>query len=349
MTGTAPVRVTVVGYASLDSSTSVSEFRGVDATSILERALVSAEPGVGGIAHIVSAIAGTPAAVEAISWVADDLPGRRWAESVARCAGIRGVARSGTRSPAATMIEIGSGGTICLFDPGDCHPDALTDEQREIVTEGDWLLLTVAPRRITEQILDALPDSARLVWAVKHDDDAYTPEMVARILARADVVSFSRGERPYVTLDRRPPESLVRPGALVVETRGADGVAWSFASPDGAARPGSIAVEPVEAEDTTGAGDTFVGALVGFLSDAVGPHSALASLDDEEVGRLVAGASTAAGELLRRRTATGPTATGPTPTGGPVADPPATAPTAPGRPADASQPAERPAHLKEKH
>jgi ribokinase len=302
------VTVCVVGYASLDFSASIREFRGVDATSILQRGISWNSPGIGGIAHIAHAVRATGTATAAISWVGDDENGRRWTSS------LRGqetltdaVAVSGTRSPNSTLIEIGTGGTICLFDPGDCHPASVTSEQRAALASADWVVLTVAPRHLAHEIIDALPDDVRLAWAVKHDDDAYTSEMVVRILERADIVSFSAGERAYITVDGLEPERRVRPGTLVVETRGAAGVRWAFGSGEGPHRAGSVSVERIAVDDTTGAGDTFVGTLAGL---AAGTPS-LSGLSDADVARIVTSAATASGELLRRRTTSGRTATAP--------------------------------------
>jgi ribokinase len=276
------------------------EFRGIDATSILDRALVDEHPGTGGIAHLTSAITAADGRAAAVSWVGDDAGGRAWSAAVARSGtSIDGVSVSGERTPAATLIEIASGGTICLFDPGDCHLDRLTDAQRAVIAASDWVLLTVAPRDTTIEVLAVLRPSTRLAWAVKHDEDAYAPDLALRILARADVVSFSRGERDWLSFDGVAPESRVRGGSLVIETRGADGVAWSFAGDGGPERHGELAVDPVAADDTTGAGDTFIGTLLATL--AAGPG--LASVDDDELRDLIRSASLAAGEVLRRRPA----------------------------------------------
>lgn len=297
-----PSTVVVVGYSSLDSSTAIAEFRGVNATSILQRAIASPAPGAGGIAHITRAVAATGAPTEALSWIGADELGRRWTDAVSSDgSGTRAVATLGSRSPSATLIEIGTGGTICLFDPGDCHPVALTTEQSEVLAVSDWVVLTVAPRPIAVEVLEALSAGSKLVWAVKHDADAYSPELIRRILERADLVSFSEGERDYVAVDGIEPERRVRPGTLVVETRGADGVSWAFGSPNGATRAGSIDVERVPADDTTGAGDTFVGTLAGLLTKTTDPSE----LADAELSRVVASAASAAGDLLRRRATSG--------------------------------------------
>jgi ribokinase len=299
--------VAVLGYASIDSSTAIDVFRGVDATSILRRPIVAPHPGMGGIAHLAAAVVRAGAHARALSWVGPDRFGRMWADAVAASgADTAGIAVTGTRSPSATLIEVAAGGTICLFDPGDCHLPFLTPEQVDILTSAECVLVTVAPAAIPAQLLDVLPAATRVVWAVKHDEDAYAPATLRRMIARADVVSFRSGERPFVTIDGIPPEVAVRPGGLVIETRGADGVDWSFASPEGARRRGRIAVERVQADDTTGAGDTFIGAFVGRTA-----HLDFAELSDDVLAELVSDAARASGDLLRSRTLPGESAGAP--------------------------------------
>jgi ribokinase len=300
--------VAVLGYASIDSTTSIAEFHGIDATSILTTPMVSATPGMGGIAHLSSAVTSVGCPAAAVSWVGPDQWGTMWTDAVASAgAATSGIAASGTRSPSATLIEVGTGGTICLFDPGDCHVPTLTTEQVEILTSSDWVLLTVAPGSITSQVLDVIPAETRLVWAVKHDDAAYTPALIRRMLERANVVSFSRGERPYVTIDGVAPESFMREGALVIETRGADGVTWAFASAEGPRRRGRIAVEKLTVDDTTGAGDTFIGSLVGRFAQLTG----FDALTDDALAEFVSLSALASGDLLRARTNSGRTAGAP--------------------------------------
>ncbi len=106
------------------------------------------------------------------------------------------------------MIDVASGGTICLFDPGDCHPDVLTDAQRRVLADAAVVVLTVAPAPLTAAVLDALPETALLVWAVKHDDAVYDAELRARVLRRADVVSHSRGENDWCSAT--PPRARER-------------------------------------------------------------------------------------------------------------------------------------------
>lgn len=300
--------VVVVGYASLDSSTAVEQFRGLDATSILTRSITTPDAGIGGIAHIAAASAATGVETEALSWVAPDDQGVRWIDAVQKAgSGTVSVSVTGTRSPNATLIEVGSGGTICLFDPGDCHPAALSVDQSKALHESDWIVLTVTPRQIAAEALREIPAHAKLVWAVKHDDAAYTPEMIDQIIARADVISFSAGERAYLTSNGLAPEQRAKHGALVIETQGSRGVSWAMASQSSTPATVSIRVDPVNATDTTGAGDTFIGTLVGLLSQTTMPTDP----EDASLRRIISAASSAAGDLLRSRATPGHTATAP--------------------------------------
>ena len=294
-----PSELIVVGYASLDSVTSTPVFRGVDATSILLRPMRADEPAAGGIAHLVSAAASASneVAVTALSWVGADAGGELWRAALRRSgASDDGVVVVGDRSPSATMLEIGTGGTLCFFDPGTCHPERLDDRQVDLLGRASAVLLTVAPTSLTRHLLDVLADEAILIWAVKRDEDAYGDDLVDRLIARADAISFTRGERPF--LERRAPlAAAARPGALLLETLGADGVRWAVAGTD---RAGSVAVVPVDAPDTTGAGDTFIGSAAAELARR-GGRDALSDLSDDDLDGLAGRATGAARDLLLSR------------------------------------------------
>ena len=85
---------------------------------------------------------------------------------------------------------------------------------------------------------------------------------------------------------------------LSVETRGADGVGWARADGTSTPRQHPIAVDPLDVDDTTGAGDTFVGTLTALLASS----APVASLEDTTIDELVTRASRAATALLRERT-----------------------------------------------
>jgi len=259
----APV-ITIAGYASLDSAVELKSFHGTEATSVLRGPIVAASPGIGGVAHLARAAVAAGASARVVTWLGDDGAGRHWrAQVAADGVDISGVAVSGSRSPAATLLYVADGGTICLFDPGDCHPSTLDDRQRAALASSDAVIMTVADRSHTRALLDALPQNVLLAWAVKNDADAYSPELIDRVLTRADIVSFSRGERPFLTAGGVAPERRVRPGTLLIETRGPQGAVWCVpgADAEGDLR-GAEPVEPVVGVDTTGAGDTLVAAVV---------------------------------------------------------------------------------------
>jgi sugar/nucleoside kinase (ribokinase family) len=105
-----------------------------------------------------------------------------------------------------------------------------------------------------------------VVWAVKADPDAYPPPLAARLLARADVVLLSAGERAFLARQGVAP----RAGALVVETHGAGGVRWRR---DG--RAGAAPVVPLPVADTTGAGDAFAAGVIAGLAAGGGDEAAV--------------------------------------------------------------------------
>lgn len=307
----APV-VTIVGYACLDSAVEIGQFNGVEATSILRGPIVADTPGIGGVAHLARAAVRAGASVRVVTWLGDDAPGARWRERVAaEGVDVAGVATLGSRSPAATLLYLSSGGTICLFDPGDCHGESLDERQLAAVIGSDAVILTVADRSHTEALLDNLPATTLLAWAVKNDADAYPPTLVQRVLDRADIVSYSRGERPFLTASGGEtalgvaPERRVRPGTLLVETRGAQGAQWWVAGEDPASDlTGSVSVDPMVGVDTTGAGDTLIASLVTRHVYAVG-NSAIeptpVALSHEIAHDLVLSATRDVASMLRSR------------------------------------------------
>ena len=294
MTAGSVHRLAVVGYASLDSTVRSPRFQGLDATSIVGPKL--ADGNAGGIVHITSAIHLAGAEADAVSWVGADENGDRWRAALrSHGASDAGVAVSGSRTPTSTLIHFEAGGTICLFDPGDCHGSELTAAQAAILVAADWCLLTVAPRHIVEQVLDILPDTTRLAWAVKSDASAFPPELVERLLRRSALVSFSSGEAPFLSDGGARPEARVRPGTLLVETRGARGVDYAVVGDPALA--GSVEVVPVAAADATGAGDTFIGTLTALLA-AERPAGALTA---QQLHQHLVASTEASAAMLERR------------------------------------------------
>lgn len=278
--------VAVIGYASLDHAMAVGSFLGTSGTTLVRRRLSEPWPDHGGFAHVTRELTRRGLAAEAISWLGPDAAGRGYLDRLRQeRVGTDGVVVAGTRTPSTYLLYPQDGGTICVYDPGDCTQPTLSDGQRAVLGRCDWLVVTVGPREATRLALDALPAAARLAWTVKPDPDAFPPELVLRLLARASVVTFGAGEAEFLSAATggAPPHGC-RGDALVVQTGGARQVRfWS-----GGAK-GERSVPEIPGVDTTGAGDTFVAGLVAALADGAGPAEAVDT---------AAGAAT---ELLLRR------------------------------------------------
>jgi len=263
------VSVAVLGYASADHCVTVDALPAPDATAIVRRRLSRPWPRLGGCGPQIAAhLAGAGVAAACLTWVADDAVGRALrAQLEASGADTSGLVVNGTRSPESFIVYDASGRTACFYDPGDATADALSAAQSEVDGAAELVCLTVAPAAATQAALAAASPEARVVWSVKADADAYPPALVERLLARADVVALSAGERPF--LGGRTP----RHDAIVIETHGADGVRWAHRG-----REGHEPVRRVAVHDTTGAGDALVaGAIARLRRDADDVPAAVAA------------------------------------------------------------------------
>jgi ribokinase len=272
--------VSVLGYASADHCVQVEALPAPDATAIVRRRLSRPWPRLGGCGPEIAAhLASAGIAAAALTWVGRDEVGRALLGQLeAAGADTAGVVVDGARSPESFIVYDDAGRTACFYDPGDTPP-ALTSRQRELVAAAELVCLTVAPAEATAAALEAIAPDARLVWSVKADADAYPRPLVERLLARADLVAMSAGERAFVA------GSQPREDAIVIETRGADGVRWSHRG-----RSGDVAVERVAVHDTTGAGDALVAGVIAALLR-----------DPEDVPAAVAAGIESSRALLERR------------------------------------------------
>lgn len=273
-TARASASLAVIGYASMDFAMTVSHPGTADATSIVTGRLSNPWPAPGGILHIVRAASATTPAmpVHAISWTGPDDVGRQWRVAIETTgASSAGLACTGTTSPCSYLFYAQSGVTQCFFDPGDCHTGSLTPAQSSVLRSVGCVLMNVGPAWANRQVLDEIDDATTLVWAVKRDALAFPADLVGALIARADVISCSAGERDLLIAD---PPAQRRPGQLRVETLGPHGVDFAWHTADDTHAHGHIDVPRVDDVDTTGAGDTFVGALARQLSLLAGSRDA---------------------------------------------------------------------------
>lgn len=264
------VRVAVAGFATIDYVVRVDgDFTG-RGTRLMHEA---AWPRAGGAALYASAaLARAGVATAPLTWIGDDADGEAYR---AACVSLEGVAvMPGAPSTRCLLIYNADGSYGCLLRPG---PAALTDAQARMAAEAEWLVIAAGPPDITVRLLDL--EVPRLAWIAKDDPACFSPDLVARLTARAEAVFCNAGERAWLEAGRAAPRP---PGQVLFETRGAEGVHIQA--------PGEIfdiPVTPLTVEDATGAGDTFAGAALAALIGG-GSAKAAAEAGIAAAGRLLA-------------------------------------------------------------
>ena len=266
------MRIVATGYASLDYAVRLDRAPQVDRTAtILSRA--PDWPRLGGSPAYVCAalVAAGAGGATPVSWIGDDADGQRYLEALReRGVPTDGVATRPGRTPACILAYEPAGGCHCFYDPGLSAPGELDDVQRALIAEAECLCLTVGPAGATREALRLARPWAQVVWAVKADRRATPPELAAELAARADVVVHSRGETAFVeeAFAAAPQRQVLR-----IETSGRDGVTLSQAG-----ETEFFPVQPVDCEDATGAGDTFLGGfLAAFVARGESPGDAVAA------------------------------------------------------------------------
>lgn len=286
------LRISAVGYASLDHKFVTAAFAGAGRTTLVSDRLHGGMPELGAVSYLALAAARHDARVDVVTWVADDHLGAHFHDSLeAAGVGIQGIHRKGSRSPASYMFYPADGEPVTFFDPGDIDV-GLTEDQRRVLRRADVVVLMIGPPQAVSEALDEVRPDALVCWVLKADPGSMPRSLATRLAKRADLISFSSAEadflRAHCGLDA---DSIVRPDRLVVRTRGADGVSYTTGVQWHDCRP----PHTVRPRDATGAGDTFAGALVA--------RYAAARRAGEAVDDVVAAACGDATEFLMRREA----------------------------------------------
>ena len=173
------------------------------------------------------------------------------------------------RTPISILAYEPDGRCHCLYDPGLTAEADLDEGQRALIAAAKAVCVTVGPTKATwEAIRLARPD-AMLLWAVKADPRAVPPDLAAALAARADIAVFSQGEAGFVAEASSTADRPAR-RRIDIETRRRNGVAFMR---DGAASVFPVA--SVEVEDSTGAGDTFIGGFLAAWVKTADPEEAV--------------------------------------------------------------------------
>ena len=248
----------VTGYGSLDYAVTLDGFAEGNRTTSISRRDPAAWPRCGGCpAYVARAVVAT-AAPTVVSWMGDNAEGALFCDGL-RSAGIDGsgvALLESSRSPTALLVYQADGSCACLYDSAFSGREELTQTQAGLIAAASHLCISVGPPHLVRPILEARAPDARLYWLAKNDTKAFTPRDCRLLSAQADVILCNSAEMALI--DRE----LTR--ATIVETRGRAGVVVH----DGGAET-AIAVTPVPAGDTTGAGDTFAGAYIAAEMDGI--------------------------------------------------------------------------------
>lgn len=282
----------VSGYLSIDHSVAVLVGIEPGRTALVGRRLTGENGRLGGtVAQVSLGLAANRRPIEALSWVGDDRNGSRIIQDLAAGGvGVRGIDRRWLDRTATTWLCYGpDDSSYCIYDPGGRLPVELTDIQASLASAAPWCVVTVGPPGPTAALLDLISPDAMVVWSVKADPLSFTAPVVERLAARAHIILWSGAEASFLTsiLGGDWHTYCRRRGALLVETRGANGC--SYADREGQHTVAASARIPVQ--DPTGAGDRMVAGLLAAV------------LAGEPVESAVRAGGAAAVEFLEERAA----------------------------------------------
>jgi ribokinase len=266
--------IVISGYASLDHVIVLDgDVRPGRTTTIISRPEKAWPRLGGGPAYVAQAVSSSYAGLVApISWIGADMPGQTYLSQLSeKGISIAGMARiEGARTPVAVLAYDPNGDCACLYDPGLPPDIGLTDEQRKLIRDAEWIGITIGPQVVTGELLRLIRNDQKLAWIVKNDPRAITPEQTATLASRADLIFCNGRERAFLESARNG-NAAPRAGQILVETQGRRGAVFLRG---GESR--FVPAEPLDVTDPTGAGDTFAGGVIAAIMngetdlDAVG-------------------------------------------------------------------------------
>jgi len=254
--------IVITGYASLDHVVVLDgAIRSGRTTTIVGRSEKAWPRLGGGPAYVAQAVRTTYLGLVApISWIGKDATGQIYLSHLAaRNISAIGVAQvEGARTPIAILAYDPNGDCACLYDPGLPPTIGLDDDQRQLIRNADWIVVTIGPAVVTDEILSMIRPDQKLAWIVKNDPRAITPVQMAALIGRADLIFCNGREREF--LHGASKEGTRRKDQLIIETQGRRGAFFL--------RHGKsllVPAQPIDVADPTGAGDTFAGGVIAAM------------------------------------------------------------------------------------
>jgi len=287
---------TVVGSANLDLVYRVERIPSPGET-VLAVSSDAVPGGKGNNQAVAAARAG--AEVTFVVALGRDAAGDRLADE-ARASGVRVLDRRVDAATGTALITVDASGenSIVVDSAANAHLRDLTAEEREAVAAADVLLLQLETPLATVTDAAALARSAGTLVVL---NAAPVRTLPAALLDAVDILVVNEHEAallaPGTASAREAAMALADDRRAVVLTLGGEGALVVVPG----AEPAAIAAHRVDVVDTTGAGDTFCGALAADLdrSGFVGVHADGAA--DGAANRRLRGASALDGLVAAAR------------------------------------------------
>lgn len=197
--------------------------------------------------------------VAAVTWVGDDASGSAYL-AACRESGldVSGVSvRKGCATPTCVLIYQPDGDYGCLFNPGPDDQATLNSRQRELCSAAEMLIIAVGPPGIGDELLGLISPRATVAWIAKGDEKSCPANLRQKYAARANYIFCNQSECQLVDA---AVSQRVQGDKTIFETRGSAGVVV-----DHSGASFTMPVAAINAADTTGAGDTFAGAVMAHL------------------------------------------------------------------------------------